>query len=102
MDLFVLVIVAVLGIVCAASAVAGFTSMMSASAEPVFENLMVGICTSTFSAAILLCCLYTRLPFGNGEGYMVPIAFGLTGIGFLSAAAVRCASERRHSGNIAQ
>lgn len=101
LDLLVLTVVLALFGACAACGFSGLGSILSDYGNPTFENLMVGLCATTFSAAILLCCLYTRLPFEHGEGYVVPLGFGIVGIGFLTAAAVRYISERRQTSDMA-
>jgi len=45
-------------------------------------NIMVGVSATAFGAAIVLCAVYTQLPF-SVEGYAAPIGFVLFGLPFL-------------------
>lgn len=79
----VFAVVVVLGIVCLAAAIAGIASYNDPYAQPSFGNLMAGTAATAFGAAILLCAVYTRLPFST-EGYAVPIFFCLVGLTYLA------------------
>jgi len=84
-DLIVLSVIACLGLGSFACAMMGLAAMMSDKpVENYVTNLLCGLTLTLFSTAILTACLYTRLPFGNGEGYVIPLGFAVLGVIYLA------------------
>lgn len=95
-DMLVLAFVACLGLGSLVCCVMGLIAMTSKTlVEDYFTNLMCGLAMTLFSAAILTCCFYTSLPFGNGEGYAVPLAFCGFGMAFLAVSGKQYHDHRK-------
>jgi O-antigen/teichoic acid export membrane protein len=94
MDLVVLAVVIALGIVTLASAVAGLAIYHDQYARNSTSNLLAGTSATAFGSAIVLCAVYTKLPF-TVAGYIVPLSFCALGLLYLVVGLVGRQRENR-------